>query len=120
MTTFKGETPETVPPFLGADFWEKGTKIAGEVLYGFDTENGPAYAVQLLKPVELESRLVKGQFENHSVVALGNLKGFAAALRAAKVKQLLSGDKIHVQAIGEVDTGKESPMVRFSVEVTRE
>ncbi len=113
----KGQTPETVPPFLGAEFWKDGAKIAGEVLYGFDTENGPACAVQLLAAVE-----VKG--EKHSIISLGNMKGLHAALRLAlarePVKALIPGDKVHVQAIGHVDTGKESPMVRFSVEVTRE
>jgi hypothetical protein len=113
----KGQTPETVPPFLGAEFWKDGAKIAGEVAYCFDTEHGPACAVQLGKAVE-----VKG--EKHSIVSLGNMKGLQAALRLAlareSIKTLVPGDGVFVQAIGQVETGKESPMVRFEVEVTRE
>lgn len=109
---FSGETPEALPPFLGADFWEKGKTIAGVVVYDFDTDTGKAHVVELVKPVRYKGGEVR-------VAALGGLKGLRSALVAAGAREFVVGDKIHLECVGSVDTGQASPMLRFKVEVNR-
>ena len=116
MTACKGSSEQGYGPFLGAGFWKEGVTITGEVLWPFDSENGRCYSLQLVKPVELDG-------EPYDTVAVGALRGFVAAVRAALRKsnphELRAGDKVVIQCTGSRSTGKESEMVMFDVEVTR-
>ena len=110
MGKTSGKTTEADAPFLGADFWTQGKSINGEVLYSFQTENGPAYALQLVKPVEFDGK-------EHRIVALGNLAGFRMALQAAERIRLQVGDRVFLRCVSETESGKGSPRVDFEVEV---
>ena len=110
---FRGKSEDVDCPFLGAEFWQPGTKIAGKVLRVFQSENGPCYALQLTKPAELEG-------ETFDEVALGSLTGLKMALQAAALPDgLQPGDMIHLECTGLKSTTKGSPRPNFEIEVNR-
>ncbi len=111
MTTFKGETGD-MAPILGAEFWTKGTKIAGVVVGQFKTQNGICWQIKVLKPIKIKGEVCE-------VVSVGNMKGFEAALVSSGADMLKNGDKVVIESIGERETGQKSPMILFSVEVDR-
>lgn len=110
---FVGQTESGA--FLGADFWKKGTRLEGQVIDRFKTQNGDCYGIRLTNP---RSVMVNGKKEE--VVAIGALKGFNMAIRASGAGDLQPGDGVIVECIGMEDTGKESKMVKFKVAVSRE
>jgi len=113
MSVHRGRTDNVKSVFVGADWWEQGKKLAGVVVDVFDTPNGRAYAVKLLK-----AQVVKG--ESHEIVGIGGLKGFGMALADAGLGELRFGDKLVALCTGKRETDKGAPMVEFEVEVTRE
>jgi hypothetical protein len=109
---FRGRTEDADSIFLGADFWKPGTKIVGKVIRSFDSENGPCYVLDLLKPVEIEGEAVQQ-------VSIGNLTGFRMALQSAGLQKLQVEDSIHLECTGTKPTLKGSPRANFAIEVTR-
>jgi hypothetical protein len=109
---FRGKTEDADSVFLGADFWKPGTKIVGRVVRSFDSENGPCYVLDLLKPVEIYGEAVQQ-------VSIGNLTGFRMALQSAGLQKLEVSDSIHLECTGVKPTMKGSPRANFEIEVTR-
>lgn len=110
--TFRGRTEDAAAPFLSADFFTPGTKVAGKVIRTFKSENGPCAVLALIDPVKLDGKL-------EEIVSIGNLTGFRMALQAAGLEGLQVGDQLHVECTGKTSTEKGSPRVDFEVEVTR-
>ena len=110
MGKTSGKTANADAPFLGAEFWAEGKSISGQVMYLFRTKNGPAYALELVKPVTVSGK-------GHRVVALGNLAGFRMALQDARRIRLQEGDRLFVRCTKKTETEKGSPRVDFEVEV---
>lgn len=109
---FKGRTEDADSPFLAADFWKPGRKVAGKVVRTFETENGVCYVLALVEPVTIGGE----EFEE---VSVGNLTGFRMALQAAGLERLRTGDLIHLECTGLKPTTKGSPRANFAIEVNR-
>ena len=109
---FRGRTEDADSIFLGADFWKPGTAIVGKVARTFDSENGPCYVLDLLKPVDIDGEAVQQ-------VSIGNLTGFRMALQAAGLQRLQTSDSIHLECTSLKSTTKGSPRANFEIEVTR-
>lgn len=116
---FRGKTEDAEAPFLGAEFWKKGVKIAGVVTRVFETQldegkRGVCYVVRLVEPMELAGEEVEE-------VSVGNLTGFLMAMQGAKVSALLPNDKLYLECTGVKEARKPgfSPRINFALEVTR-
>lgn len=112
MPTYRGRTEDAESPILGADFWQKGVKIVGEVLRSFLTANGTCYELHLGSPV-----LIDG--ESWDRVSVGAMAGFRMALAAARLNELRPSDKLYLECTGKTETKKGNPRVNFSLEVSR-
>lgn len=112
MPTFKGRTEDATAPFLGADFWKPGVKIAGKVIRCFQSANGPCTVLRLFKSLQLNG-------EDYEEVSIGNLKGFVMALEAAGVSGLQVNDVLYTECTGFSDTTKGHSRANFLVEVER-
>ncbi|PWT73856.1 MAG: hypothetical protein C5B59_12390 [Bacteroidetes bacterium] len=120
MMRFQGTTEQAGGTFLGADFWEKGVKIAGVVSGTFETSNGTSYSVMLREPVKVKG--ANGKPTEEKSVSIGSMKGFLMALRAAGVpnQELLAGDVIVLECTGKTPTNKGNDQVNFKVLVDRQ
>lgn len=112
MAQFRGKTEDASAPFLKAEFWEKGRRIAGTVERIFETDNGKAYVVRLVTPV-----MLNGQSEKQ--VSIGNSAGLRMAVDASGCRGLEVGDSIHLECTGTSETGKGNDQVNFEIEVNR-
>jgi hypothetical protein len=90
MAKLQGETGDVANPFLGAEFWQPGTSVSGEVVRKFESANGLCYALSLSEPVSINGL-------ETSDVALGNLTGLRMALQSAGVEELEVGDRIKLE-----------------------
>ena len=131
MATFKGKTSggqkiaeeqkAGQAPFLSAGFWEKGRKIAFEVLSTHKSGNGPYVGVRLVNPDK-----VRIDGESHSLVRIGNLAGITLArmeaLAGARNKYFAVGDKVFLRCTGITPPEEEghSPSPNFELEIDRE
>jgi hypothetical protein len=111
---FSGATEDAGGQFLGAAFWKKGVKIEGVVTAIFETSIGENYAIHLTKPTTVDG-------EKTDSVSIGGLKGFAMALRAAKIpnQELLIHDMVIIECTGFTPTEKGNPQINFKVAVRR-
>lgn len=109
---FRGRTEDADAPFLGAEFWAPGVKVAGKVIRTFQSENGPCAVLALVDAVKLDGKL-------EDIATIGNLTGWRMALQAAGLDGLQVGDQVHIECTGKQSTTKGSPRVNFEVEVTR-
>jgi hypothetical protein len=111
---FKGRTEDAEAPFLSAEFWKQGVKVSGVVDRVFEIEHRKNYALTLVKSVDLDG-------EPYDIVSIGESAGLRMAMQAARVRQLLEGDKVVVECTGTTAPKKagNSPRVNFAIEVTR-
>jgi tRNA(adenine34) deaminase len=112
MAELEGESREAANNFLGAEFWQPGTSVAGTVLSKFESANGLCYGLQLATPVRLQG-------QETSEVALGNLTGLRMALQAAGVDELLVGDAIELECTGLQPTNKGNDRIDFKIHIDR-
>jgi hypothetical protein len=131
MATFKGTTKggqeiaksqqAADAPFLSASYFAKGTKLAFVVLSSHKSSNGPYVDVQLVQP-----ETVRLDGKEHSLVRIGNLAGITLArmeaLKEAKVKYFIPGDRVFLRCTGITPPEKEghSPSPNFELELERE
>ncbi len=115
MRTFHGRTEDAQCPILGAEFWKEmqGKKITGRVTGHFDTKNGRCYNLDLSSAISLNG-------EKYDSAAVGALKGFTMALRAAGLENLWKDDLVVLCCTGVTPTDKGQPMINFEIEVSRE
>jgi len=124
MTKFAGKSEDASAPILSAEFWKKGTKISGQVVRSFKTNNGICYTIQLLSKISVNRAntypKAKGT-EDLDKVSVGSLKGFEMALQASGVPEgkLLFGDKVVIICTGRTPSGKGNDQVDFEIEVNR-
>lgn len=111
METHKGRSQDATSPFVPAKFWKEGTSISGQVESVFDVRGKTCYAVTLVNPIEIDG-------EETREVSLGSA-GVGLAVRAAKCG-LKMGDRLTLTCNGFKDTGQESKMVMFDIEIERE
>jgi hypothetical protein len=111
---YKGRTEDAEAPFLSADFWKPGTKIAGMVDRVFMAGEQKCYGLSLLTPVAVDG-------EETNQVSLGSMAGLRMALQAARLSELQARDRVVIVCTGKTPSKKEgnSPRVDFEVEVTR-
>lgn len=116
MAKFQGATEDALGPFLGGTWWKKGGKIEGLVQGTFETSNGMSYSVQLRKPINLDG-------EDRTVVSLGNLTGFVAAMRAARLPngEMIAGDVFILECTGITKANRPgySDQPNFKITVDR-
>lgn len=112
MAQLEGESRDVANNFLGADFWQRGTSVAGSVLRKFESANGLCYGLQLSAPVRLNE-------QETSEVALGNLTGLRMALQAAGVDELQIGDQIQLECTGLQPTNKGNDRIDFKIHINR-
>lgn len=110
--TFRGRTEDADSPFLGAEFWRPGTEISGTVSRSFESENGPCYVLDLVKPVQLDGEPVEQ-------ISIGNLTGFRMSLQAAGLDRLQVRDQLFLRCTSLKSTTKGSPRPNFDIEVHR-
>lgn len=111
---FRGRSEDAEAPFLGSEFWKDGAKIAGVVQRVFKVEGRNNYALDLLKPIEIEG-------EPCDRVSLGESAGLRMAMQAARLKELREMDQIVLVCTGHTASKKvgNSPRTDFEIEVTR-
>ena len=112
MGKFSAKTQDA-PTLLSAEFWQKGTKIEGEVIDLYETKNGGCFVVLLKKPIQMEGQTVKS-------VSIGNLAGVVMAVRASGAGELKLKDNIVLTCTGHTDTGQRSNRVDFTVDINRD
>jgi hypothetical protein len=109
---FTGRTEDAAAPFLGAEFWKKGTKIIGRVVRTFKSANGDCYAIRPAQATQVNG-------ETCEEVSVGNLTGFLMALQAAGLDRLQVGDVLYLECTGFAPTTKGHERANFYVEVER-
>lgn len=112
MSTFKGRSEDCKAPFLGAEFWKKGTNVKGRIVRMFKTANGPSYALRLFKPVSLNG-------DSCEEVSIGGLRGVEMAVQQAGAGSLLVGDAIYLECTGSTASQKGHARLDFEVEISR-
>ncbi len=112
MAQLEGESRDVANNFLGSEFWQPGTSVAGTVLRKFESANGLCYGLQLSEPVCLNE-------QETSEVALGNLTGLRMALQAAGVGELQVGDEIQLECTGLQPTNKGNDRIDFKIHIDR-
>jgi hypothetical protein len=112
---YKGRTEDAAAPFLSAEFWKKGTMIAGTVERLFKAGDQQCCALRLINPVTVAG-------EETDQVSLGAMAGLRMAIQAAHLRGLAEGDKVWIECTGQTAPKKvgNSPRVDFSVEVVRD
>jgi hypothetical protein len=119
---FKGRSTDAGGPILSAKFWKNGSILKGRVVRAFQTAQGTCYLIESEAPMTVDGSLVS-PVQSGPVMgrkwSVGALKGFQMALDAAEVRDLFAGDLVTITCVGEEDSGKESPLVLFEVEVKR-
>jgi hypothetical protein len=122
MTRFHGSTEEGMAPILSARYWTRGTQLKGVVLGRFNTQNGICTTIKLSEPLEISGELVSPAQDGNvtlQAVSVGGLKGFEAALSVAGIEALQRGDKVTIKCVGSKNTGQQSDMVLFDIDVDR-
>lgn len=111
---FKGRTEDAEAPFLSSEFWKEKKSIAGVVRRIFKIEGRNNYALDLIKPVELDG-------EPADRVSVGESAGLRMAMQAARLRELREGDEVVLTCTGETQSKKagNSPRKNFEIEVTR-
>jgi len=120
---FQGDTSDATAPILGASYWKEGLEIQGTVIAKFDTQNGPAYNINLAKAITVDGAILKPPLQGPQVlprISIGNMKGFEMAIRAAGTDKLLPGDVIRLKCTGTTPTDKGNDMVNFKIRIERE
>jgi hypothetical protein len=112
---FKGRTEDGALPFLSAEFWKKGTKVAGVVDRLFQAGDQQCCSLHLLSPVTIDG-------VETDQVAVGAMAGLRMAMQAAKLRGLVEGDRVWLECTGHTAPKKNgnSPRVDFLIEVARD
>ena len=109
----EGSSEDIANNFLGSEFWRPGVQISGIVRRKFDSANGPCYAVELVRAVDLNGQATRE-------VALGNLTGLRMAIQAAGVEDLEIDDKIVLKCTHLQPTGRGNPRIDFNLQIQRQ
>ena len=112
MGNYSGKSQDAKSVFVPAKHWQVGKSISGVVENAFPASGRDCYNVTLTKPITIDG-------DETNEVALGS-SGIGMAVRAAKCGGLRAGDKFTLTCNELKDTGKESPMTMFDIEVERE
>lgn len=113
---FSGETQSA--PFVPSAFWEKGKSLKGTVLgkSSFtDRETGEiryGYIVRLPKPITVKDEVT-------AVVMFGESAGLKSAIQLSGASDLKNGDSIELTCVGKKNTGQESDMTLFKIDIDR-
>lgn len=110
MTQYKGSTKEAEAPFVT---WKKGTEIVGTIRNSFQTNNGPAFTVQLKASMTVEGKKVDRVSFN------ANKAGIKMALQATGAGEFKIGDRIVLQCIGGTSTDKGNDRHDFALAIDR-
>lgn len=109
---FSGSTEEAGGPFLGSDFWKKGTRIEGTITGSFATDVGVSYNAKLNKAVTVNGEKVDR-------VSIGGLKGLAMALRASGANEFHTEDAFVIECTGTTPTDKGNDQINFRIVINR-